>query len=131
MKRPKLVRDDSGERAGWWLGDRFVPDKPPEVDAWYRARELERELAAASAYAKQMREALEEINLMACYASEEDTDSREAMLLTIGEAARAALDKNPNPSGHLPTEASDFHPEASGPVGLGPDDEHLTKRSNS
>jgi hypothetical protein len=51
MKRPKLVRDDSGEREGWWLGDRFVPDKPPEVDGWYRARELERELSAARAYA--------------------------------------------------------------------------------
>lgn len=39
-----------------------------------------------------LREALEEINLMACYASEEDTDSREAMLLKIGESARAAID---------------------------------------
>lgn len=35
--------------------------------------------------------ALEEINLMACYASEEDIDSREAMLLRIGELARAAI----------------------------------------
>lgn len=39
-----------------------------------------------------LRAALTNINSMACYASEEDIDSREAMLLRIGEVARAALD---------------------------------------
>ena len=38
MKRPKLVRDDSGERQGWWLGDRFVPDTPPEAREWHEER---------------------------------------------------------------------------------------------
>lgn len=35
--------------------------------------------------------ALEKINTMACYASEEDTESREGVLLMIGDTARAAL----------------------------------------
>ena len=37
---------------------------------------------------------IEELNVihqMACYASEEDTDSREKVLLNIGERARAAI----------------------------------------
>lgn len=39
------------------------------------------------------------------------------------DALDAALAKNPNPAGHLRTEASDLSPEASGPVGLGPEGE--------
>ena len=35
--------------------------------------------------------ALETINSMSCYASEENTDSRESMLLEIGKQSRAAL----------------------------------------
>lgn len=26
MIKPKLTRDDSDERQGWWLGERFIPD---------------------------------------------------------------------------------------------------------
>ena len=37
--------------------------------------------------------ALDRINVAACYASEEDTDAREAVLLHIGELAHAALAK--------------------------------------
>lgn len=37
-------------------------------------------------------DALEEINMLACYASEEDTDSREIVLLRIGEKSRAATE---------------------------------------
>jgi hypothetical protein len=33
---------------------------------------------------------LEQINMMACYASEEDIDSREQVLLEIGKLARSA-----------------------------------------
>lgn len=39
----------------------------------------------------QLVEALERINEYACYASEENTDAREAMLLRIGETARSAI----------------------------------------
>lgn len=37
-------------------------------------------------------DALEEINMLACYASEEDIDSREIVLLKIGEKSRAATE---------------------------------------
>jgi hypothetical protein len=40
---------------------------------------------------RKLLEALEQINLMACYASEENTDARAEMLLKIGETARAAV----------------------------------------
>lgn len=35
--------------------------------------------------------ALDQINMLACYASEENTDARADILLEIGKAARAAL----------------------------------------
>lgn len=37
---------------------------------------------------ERMHKALDEINMLACYASEENTDAREAVLLKIGEVAR-------------------------------------------
>lgn len=36
-------------------------------------------------------EALKKINTMACYSSEEDIDSREEVLIMIGNAARKAI----------------------------------------
>ena len=38
-----------------------------------------------------LRAALEMINMLACYASEENTDSREAVLLQIGKLARGEV----------------------------------------
>lgn len=49
--------------------------------------------ACLIAAAPDLYEALDRINVAACYASEEDTDAREAVLLHIGELARAALAK--------------------------------------
>ena len=48
---------------------------------WCRDRERMRQLEAA----------LRQINTLACYASEENTDAREAALLEIGKLARANL----------------------------------------
>jgi hypothetical protein len=48
------------------------------------------------------------------------------------QAIDAALAKNPNPSGHIDTEASGSEkPEASGPVGLGPDVAEVTLNRNT
>jgi F420-dependent methylenetetrahydromethanopterin dehydrogenase len=49
----------------------------------------EADAQAAAAFAT-LAEALESINMMACYASEEDIHSRAEMLLHIGRAARTA-----------------------------------------
>jgi hypothetical protein len=40
---------------------------------------------------------LEQINSLACYASEEDIDSREQVLLEIGKLARSALPQEGKP----------------------------------
>lgn len=45
------------------------------------------------ASAPDLLEALNQINMLACYASEEATETREAVLLHIGETARAAIAK--------------------------------------
>jgi hypothetical protein len=119
MKRPKLVRDDSGEREGWWLGDRFVPDKPPEVDGWYRARELERELSAARAYAVSCRDLLAEADetMMSLI---EDSDQTYPAIDTLHARIAAALAKNPAPAHEspAPTNADVRKPET---VEAGPD----------
>jgi hypothetical protein len=55
----------------------------------------ERAIADAKliAAAPDLLSALESINIHACYASEEDIDSRESVLLAIGDIARAAIKK--------------------------------------
>lgn len=49
--------------------------------------------ASLIAAAPELLAALNEINMAACYASEEATETREAVLLQIGELARAAIAK--------------------------------------
>ncbi len=49
------------------------------------------EIDEARAEITALKTVLEEINMIACYASEEDIDSQPKALLMIGEKARAAL----------------------------------------
>lgn len=57
---------------------------------WFNS--LKADYDSLTARLRSVCEALDEINMMACYASEEDVNSREWMLLKIGETTRAALD---------------------------------------
>lgn len=75
----------------WRQGAAVLDAAMPELASLFRAH------AAALDQVKVLYEALDEINMMACYASEEDTDSREAMLLKIGETARAAIAQKEEP----------------------------------
>ncbi len=58
------------------------------IDEQTRGRDYHNEIRAER---DRLRATLDEINTMACYASEENIDSREEILLKIGANARAAL----------------------------------------
>lgn len=88
-----------GEDEAFYVVERDEPNEPSRHA--YRVahvldyNELQQNTANACliAAAPDLYEALDRINVAACYASEEDTDAREAVLLHIGELARAALAK--------------------------------------
>jgi hypothetical protein len=108
VKRPKLVRDDSGERAGWWLNDRFVPDEPPGVREWHQER---RAKAALEGVVKSLREqhlrpwrqgAYNNLGCDCCGISwEEPAQEHHSTACIVGSAsnALAALDSIPREGG--------------------------------
>ena len=81
----------------------MVDEKKEALDALERLLAYTNGLGACEAYTSRaalltaqdvnagMLEALKNINTMACYSSEEDIDSREEVLIMIGNAAREAI----------------------------------------
>lgn len=80
----KTNKDSTTLRAsGYSIGEVYPLNSDPSPAA--------RANAALIAAAPRLHAALEKINALACYASEENTDFRETALLEIGATARAAL----------------------------------------
>ena len=63
--------------------------------------QLRAQLAASEAQMAKMRGVLDEIHMMACYASEENVDSREEMLLKIGQCALDTISQSQPPRKEL------------------------------
>jgi hypothetical protein len=95
VPRGQQIKRYHGERDVTCMIGELCHRAAADLDALKRSREQERNYADVCYENQQLRAVLDEINMLACYASEENTDAREAALLEIGRLARG--ERKPKP----------------------------------
>jgi hypothetical protein len=91
----KLFDDERHERIEVYVTEGGFEKVIATLDTGFREpfESQQRANAKLIAEAPAMAQTLRDINVLACYASEENTDDREAALLEVGKKARAVLEK--------------------------------------